>query len=353
MKQLRVVVGIVLAVLIMSVSVAAADEVYMPHLTGGFADWGDFLTVDNTGLLSATVTVTLYNDDGTSVYSGSHSVSALGESVINLKQLNSTAHSGKVSYTGDTLNFRLSYVNNTGGGVAEFRLTGNQGSVLGFFFSDFESVTAWKGIALTNHGATSATVKLYAVGGGQVLGSTADITISPYRKISGFHTAWFPALAMNQVKKIIAVSSVATMGGIVITSDLTSSKMLFTAAVPFESFSPGDVVGDFTGTWRGEWVSDEPGYSGDMIAYLVQTGSQVVGTADVDDTDCGDVRKVPVTGTVTENLIAINATYNCDGHIATLAFTQGSKIRNTIYGTYQQNVDGRFYDSGTFSLVKD
>ena len=350
MKQLRVLAGIVLAVLMMNVSVMAA-EVFMPHLTGGFTDWGDFLTVDNTGLLPATVTVTLYNDAGTLVYSGLHSVSALGESVINLKQLDSTAQIGKVAYTGDTLNFRLSLLNYTGGGVAEFRLTENQSSILGFFFSDFESVAAWKGIALTNYGAAGAAVKLFAVGGGQVLG-TADIPISAYSKVIGFHSLWFPTLAMNQVKKIIAVSSATTLGGIAIASDAASSKMLFTAAVPLASFSAGEPEGDFIGTWRGMWHSDYGESDGLVVRLLVQAGNQATGSLDVDGTDCGDVSMVPMTATVSDNVITANAAFNCGSYGATLAIN-GSRVGDTMTGTYQQNVNGSFYDSGTFSLTKD
>ena len=348
MKQLRVITGIVLMVLMMGVSVMAA-EVFIPHLTGASTGWGDYLTIDNLSLAPATVTVTLYDDAGTSVYSGAHAVSGLGESVIDLKPLSSiAAQSGKVTYSGDSLHFRLSLLNITSGGVAEFRLDGSQGSVLGFFFSDFASVVAWKGLALANYGATSAAVTLYAIGGGQVL-ETVETSVLPYSKISGTHATWFPTLTMNEIKKIVAVSSVATLGGIAIASNAVSSKMLFTAAVPMEAFS----VGEFTGTWRGEWVSNEPGYSGDVVMHLVQTGNLLTGDADIDDTDCGDVRGVPMTGTVVENVVIFTALYNCGGNIATLEFTQGSRRGDTISGTYQQNVNGQLYDLGTFWLTKE
>ena len=243
MRQLRGVVGVVLIVFLMSIPVAAS-EVYMPHLTGGAAVWGDYLTVDNTGLSSTTVTVVLYGATGNLLYSGPHTVPGLGELVLDLKQYSSEAQSGKVIYSGDGLNIRLSVLNLTAGGVAEFRLTGDQGSVLAFYFSDFASVVDWKGIALANYGSTRAAVTLYALGGGEVLG-TASITVDPRCKTSGLHTTWFPALAMNDVKKIIAVSSVATIGGIAIASNAASSGILFTAAVPMVSFSPGALASVF------------------------------------------------------------------------------------------------------------
>ena len=350
MKQLRVLAGIVLMFLMMNVSVMAA-EVFMPHLTGGFADWGDYLTVDNTGVAPASVTVILYDDTGTQVYSGAHVVGALGESVIDLKQLSSTAQSGKVTYSGDTLYFRLSLLNNVAGGVAEFRLMGIQSSVLGFFFSDFESVVDWKGIALTNYGASEAAVTLFAIGGGRILG-TANLAVPPYSKVSGTHSTWFSDLNMNEVKKIIAVSPVAVLGGIAIASNAASSSMLFTAAVPMESFSAGELIGDFTGVWRGEW-DNGGGYSGDIVMRLIQIDDQVEGTADIDDTDCGNVRNMLINGTVSNDMIAFDASFKCGQYLATLAFTQGSRRGDTIFGSYQENVNGAFYDSGTFWLTKD
>ncbi len=350
MKQLRVVVEILLIFLMMSCSVMAA-EVFMSHLTGSSADWGDYLTVDNIGLAPATVTVTLYDDTGTQIYSGDQDVGALGESVIDLKQLCSTAQSGKVTYTNDTLHFRLSLLNNIAGGVAEFRLTGIQSSALGFFFSDFESVVDWKGIALANYGATEAAVTLFAIGDGQILG-TAKTSVLPYGKVSGLHSNWFPALTMEEVKKIIAVSPVTALGGIAIASNAESSSMLFTAAVPMESFSAGELIGDFTGVWRGKWENGQ-GYSGDIVMQLIQTDGQVNGTADIDDTDCGNVRNMPITGTVSDDMIAFDASFVCGRYLATLAFTQGSRRGATIFGTYQENVNGAFYDSGDFWLTRD
>lgn len=346
MKQFRVILGVVLIILVMN-SVAMAADVFMPHLTGGFDEWEDFLTVDNVGLVPANVTVTLFDDTGNQVYNGSHAVTSLGESVIDLKQLSSTAQSGKVTYTGENLHFRLSLLNIDSGGVAEFFL-GFQSSVLAFFFSDFESVVAWKGIALANYGAVNADVTLYAIGGGQVL-DTADIVVPAYSKTSGVHSTWFSSLAMTEVKKIIAVSSVATLGGIAIASNASSSSMLFTPAVRLESFSGAE----YTGIWRGKWESYAPGFSGDVVMHLVQTGEPLLGTADLGNTDCGDVKGVPVSGTVMGQVVTFAASYACMGHLATLEFTQGTRRGNRIDGTYQQNVNGQLYDSGTFWLIKD
>jgi|GEM_PF-4361186 len=49
----------VMATLLWAVTVQAT-EVYIPHLTGGEADWVDYLQVDNLGLGAASYTVNLY-----------------------------------------------------------------------------------------------------------------------------------------------------------------------------------------------------------------------------------------------------------------------------------------------------
>ncbi|RLB66872.1 MAG: hypothetical protein DRH03_11700 [Deltaproteobacteria bacterium] len=341
----------VVVFLMISTSVLAA-EVYIPHLTGGSSDWGDYLTVDNVGSTVATVMVTLYDGSGKLVYSGDHPVAKFAESVINLKSLSTVAQSGKVTYMATDLFFRVSFLNLTGGGVAEFRLSPVQSAALGFLFSDFEGVVAWKGIALANYGAAAVSVSLYALGGGEVL-ETAEISIPPHSKVSAPHSLWFPTLTMNEVKKIIAVASSTTLGGIAIAGNAACSRMLFTVAVPMASFSPDDPDAGYTGTWRGSWVSNAPGYSGAMVAYMIQDGGLVTGTVDVDNTDCGNVRGVPISGVVRDGIMVVSATHSCNGHTATLAYTQASRNGDTIYGTYRQDLDGRYYDSGTFSFTRD
>ena len=38
------------------------SAVYIPHITGGFSDWNDYLQADNTGTAAATFTLVLFND---------------------------------------------------------------------------------------------------------------------------------------------------------------------------------------------------------------------------------------------------------------------------------------------------
>ena len=343
------IVGTILCFLIPSAGFAL--EVYLPHLTGGATNWSDMLQVDNNSATTQTFTMTLFAS-GSQIYQNTFSVGGLGETTIEVKELSDTAEAGLITYTSSQLNFRLSYRNEVGGGVAEFRLTGDQYPILGFYFSDFISSISWKGIALANYGATTATANLYALGGGDILGSKT-ITISPDSKVSGIHTKWFPEVALGDIKKIIAVSA-SDLTGITICGDSTSSFLLFTPAAEVSDFSAGTVTTtDISGTWNGIWRStDYIGESGSMVVTLVQTGSSFTGTGSFNNTDCGDVSGVPLSGTVSGSIVTINGTYNCGGNIATLAFTNGVVVGSSMAGSYQQNVNGQYYDAGTFTLTK-
>ena len=108
---------------------------------------------------------------------------------------------------------------------------------------------------------------------------------------------------------------------------------------------------DCSGTWTGTWNSQD-GTSGAVTMTIVQTGGNYSGTMDIKNTDCGDVYGVPVSGTISNNTITANASYNCDGDIATLSMTYGIISGNNITGPYTQNVNGYFYDAGTFTFSK-
>ncbi len=200
--------------------------VYIPHITSGAMDWIDLLQVDNNSIVSTSFTITLYNN-GEQVYSASHSVDGLGETVIDLKALNSAAETGIVSYVEPMLNFRLSQENLIGGGVAEFKLTGDLNSSLGFYFSDFTPSILSKGMAFTNFSTASAVVQLAAVGDGTVH-ETTNVTVSPRSKIIGDHTVWFPELNFSDVDRITASTATASLSGIAISGDANAGKLLFT-----------------------------------------------------------------------------------------------------------------------------
>jgi hypothetical protein len=220
----------------------------MPHLTGGYSGWKDTLTLDNTDPRSALVTVTMYDDAGNSVYSQAHTVAAYGEKVLNLKSLYANAINGSVTIpAASQVHCRLALENIAAGGVAEFLLSDATSANLAFLFSDF-SMLQWKGLALTNSGETSGKITFYALGGGQLLGTSATISIPSHGKVMGVVSTWFPELDSHVVKKIIAVSNISTLSGVTIAGDGNSAHLLFTAAVPLNSFAVPEGGGN--GGWQ-------------------------------------------------------------------------------------------------------
>jgi hypothetical protein len=330
--------------------VSLALEAYIPHITPGSGDWTTYLQVDNNKLSTASFTLILYAN-GIQVYQANHTVNGLSESLLQFSTLAATADSGVISYTDAQLAFRCTY-RSSAGGLAEFPLTDGRYQTLGCYFSDISSDITWKGLALANLNSTPATVRLYAIGGGSILGNTT-ITISPYSKALGLYTQWFPSISFSAIKKIIAASSVG-LCGVVISGDATNSRLLFTAASELSSFDTGiPSAGDVSGAWVGTWHSlDTPTDGGQLTLQATQQGSAFSGTLAISNTDCGDVQGIQMTGTVSGSNVTFSGSYNCQGDLATLAFTNGLIVGNTMSGMYQTNVNGNYYDRGTFAVVK-
>jgi len=200
------------------------NTAYMSHLTGSSAGWTDTLVADNDSDSDASYTVTLYAA-GSQVYSGTFTVEARDQSSINLKSYASTAECGTIAYDEDTLKFRLSY-QATAGGVAEFLLPTAKTAAMGLYFSGYSSSVAWKGLALANWGTSTASVTLYALGGGVQLGKTT-VSVDPNERIYGTVQTYFPAILPSGIEKVVAATSSATLTGIVISSSSSNDKLLF------------------------------------------------------------------------------------------------------------------------------
>ena len=355
MNQLRTSVVIFLLMLF-SLPAWATTQVFIPHLTGGDNQWGDFLTIDNTGLEPADVVVTLYDIDGYQVYRGWHSVGSLGETLIDIRQLTEAASSGKVEFAEDGyIHCRLSLESYVGGGVAEFRLDSSQSSDLAFLYSDFPGLTVWKGLAVANYGDIAGEITFYAYGNGELLGKSEPQKIASHEKLVGVTSHWFPEIDSHMVKKIIAVSTINMLGGLAIAGDVAIERLLFTAAVPLDGFTPpGVIVPDktLTGIWKGSWVSNYYGDWGTMVIRMTQNGNKIVASADFYETICGNVKNIKVVGTVTDNKVAINASYWCGPYSSTLT-AQGSFDDNSINAVYQLKAPAAsYYDSGSLKLVR-
>ena len=218
---------------------ACALETFIPHVTYGSPDWDDYFQANNNTPSDASFTLTLYGG-GAQVYSGVHTVPALDHLLIDLKSLSPDAETGMVEYQEPGLNFRVSYEND-GGGVAEFKTIDRLESGIGLYFSDFTASVVFKGAAVANLGESVVDVTLYAVGDGAVQGEFSTI-IEPKEKIVGIHTAWFPQVDFSEVDSVVAAATSQSLCGIVISSDIDLSHLLFTPAPPV-SMDQGDTVG--------------------------------------------------------------------------------------------------------------
>ncbi|MFH1155077.1 MAG: hypothetical protein V1793_14790 [Pseudomonadota bacterium] len=218
------------------------SNAYIPHITAGSPEWIDYLQVDNNDNTNKrSFLLTLYAD-GAVVYSKTHWVSAKGHSLINLKSLAPTAECGKVTSSWPNLYFRLSFENiggqfNSGGGLAEFKLTDTLSDVLSYTFSDFASAITVKGAAITNMGSTPLTVTLYAMGDSSTLGQYNTI-IDGYGKLVGSCQDLFPALLSSQIRRIIVSSPEPKLCGLVQNANSQISTIVFTAPEPVVNFVP-------------------------------------------------------------------------------------------------------------------
>jgi hypothetical protein len=223
---------------------ALALDTYIPHITTGANDWTDYLQVNNNASSTANFTLYLYSSAGAQIYNQSHTVGARSRLQIDLKALNSSAATGKISYTETGLVFRVSY-ESIGGGVAEFRTIDSLGSNIGFCFSDFTTLVQWKGAAIANMGTTDANITLYALGGstqgsgGSILANHTE-TIVPRAKLVGnqFSWSWLGGLDLGQIESIVAVAGSSSLCGIAISGDTALSRLLFTPAAAVSNFNP-------------------------------------------------------------------------------------------------------------------
>ncbi|MCJ7602526.1 MAG: DUF4214 domain-containing protein [Desulfobulbaceae bacterium] len=109
-----------------------------------------------------------------------------------------------------------------------------------------------------------------------------------------------------------------------------------------------------SGTWEGRWWDSTDGDSGQVALNITQAGNMLSGTMDIYNTECGTVYDASFTGTIANNVIVIQGSYNCYGVVAELRYTQGVLSNNysRLDGDYSLYTDGYYYDSGDFYLSK-
>lgn len=323
---------------------ALALDTYIPHITTGANDWTDYLQVNNNASSTATFTLTLYGSTGAQVYSQSHSVGGQSRSQIELKALNSSAATGKITYTETGLVFRVSY-ESLSGGVAEFKTIDTLGSNIGFYFSDFSSLVQWKGVAIANMGTTNANVTFYVLGGGSVL-QTHTETIGPKAKLVGnnFNWSWLSGLNLSQIESIIAVADSSSLCGIAISGDTVNSRLLFTPAIPVSNFTSPGGAASVSGTWTGTVYAPETGTFPTTVI-VSQSGNSVWGTSD----------GMAFTGTVSGNQLTWTITPFTQSGVSLTGYGSATVTGNSMSGTL--SMTGRSGSTsttinGTFTVTR-
>ncbi|MBN1827845.1 MAG: hypothetical protein JW884_01700 [Deltaproteobacteria bacterium] len=219
-------------------------RVYISHITrdtsqaAQYPEWVDILQVDNTSNAATVFTIILYNDAGVKVFEQTYPIDQLGYDAIDIKTLNASAETGEILYDSPSLNFRLFYEYEDGG-VAEFNLMESKASTVAFYFANAAAWVQYKGLALMNAGAMSTTVTLYAIGEGEIRSTSLPITIPAKTRIFGLHSEYFPYEPVNQINKIIAVSSNGQhLAGITKSTKFPITNILFTSALPAQFTAP-------------------------------------------------------------------------------------------------------------------
>ncbi len=264
-------------------SYALAANYLMPHITGGEDNWSDILEVDNVGDTRAWYSIVLYDASGNTLYGPTTFSAAGGEYVThNVKSLASNAACGYVETSVDILNFRISYENQEGGGVAEFTLTPDTGSTINFYFANASDIVEWKGLAVMNAGGSDTAATIKAWGNGAKLGEAA-VTVPGHSRISNVCQGWFPEISIEDIERVEIVSASGALQGISISGDEGSSRMLFSPASTSTPAGGTLLIPHITGN-QSDWmdileVDNVSGSSGSFLLTVYDASGNALGSA--------------------------------------------------------------------------
>lgn len=256
-----------------------SSKVYIPHITGGEDNWKDTLEIDNTSGAEGTYQIVLFDAQGNVVGENTSQIGAWGYAAIEVKNIADSAVCGTIYYSSEAMNFRISYENTGGGGVAQFNLSPDAESSLSFYFANFSPIVQWKGLAVMNTSGAEQEITLKAYGGGALL-ATATAMVPPSSRISNVAQAWFPELTIAEVERIEATAENGALSGISITGNDQSSSMLFTPATSLGGVPGTAIIPHVTGgedNWTDFLEIDNLSQAGGSfeIALYDYTGTQV------------------------------------------------------------------------------
>jgi len=122
-----------------------------------------------------------------------------------------------------------------------------------------------------------------------------------------------------------------------------------------------DTPANFAGWWDGEWISSY-GYQDWISVEIQQNGTQLSGSMDVATTYSGNLRGIPITGSVSGNKANFSATYTDWGYTYRFQYTNATLIppqnpdQGGVYittGSYTITENGSLWDRGTFRMVDE
>lgn len=187
--------------------------------------WNSFLVIDNAGARFCYGVLSLF-DEEQGISKLDIAVPPGLNQVIPLKD----GSCGRVSYCGENVSMKESFVNNSQAGIAEFVLDGASDTTLDFLMPAYQAEKlTWMGLALCNPHDIDANVTMTAFDPqGSTLGTSSQ-AIKAHHRTVGLVDSFFPDLDFRSLARI-HVSCDQPVCGITI-SGVENEKLLFTKAV--------------------------------------------------------------------------------------------------------------------------
>lgn len=198
------VLGLLIALFAEEPTTVTTHTYPLPHLATG---WQNYLLVDHVGTTTAAFHITLFDGEGRCVFSDTVTVEAGHFQRLDPRELASTAESGSIATDEPRLHFRLTYVEPSQKGTAEFALNTETDRVLQFNLGAYPSEVVpltWKGLALMNTGEATTTVHLYALdASGRILAETQQ-TVAAKQRFRDTVNGLFEGLPDTSAVRIVA-----------------------------------------------------------------------------------------------------------------------------------------------------
>lgn len=203
----------------------------IPHLATG---WNNYLFVDHAGERPAEFTIEWFDETGSP--GGQQTFSTSKFERLDLSQNFPNAHSARLLSATDRTAFRLTYVEPTEKGMAEFALTEAHHRSLQFNFPLFDATEVpltWKGLAVYHDGNEDVLVNFQAFDADGTLMGETEIALLPHQRFRATLSAMFGISTeqMLATTRVLANTTKGELAGLNI-AGTGLSRLLFTLATP-------------------------------------------------------------------------------------------------------------------------